>query len=85
MNSKELAVKCITNPWAAKQLKDELKILAKVEHKHVVRLVGFCSNDGWFRFGKRGRGLYVCNEFIKNGPLDKHIFGTLFLFLLSAS
>lgn len=26
---------------------------------------------GWFR---RGRGLYVCNEFISNGPLDKHIF-----------
>jgi hypothetical protein len=39
----------------------------------VVQLVGFCNNDGWFQ---RGRGLYVCSEFISNGPLDKYIFGT---------
>ena len=67
------AQKPSANPSATKQLKDELKILAKLEHKNVVQLVGFCNNDGWFR---RGRGLYVCNEFISNGALDKCIFGT---------
>ncbi|XP_066395905.1 putative cysteine-rich receptor-like protein kinase 12 [Miscanthus floridulus] len=73
-NTKELAVKCVTNPSMAKHLKDELKILAKLQHKNVVRLVGFCNNDGWFR---RGRGLYVCSELISNGPLDKKIFASL--------
>lgn len=70
----ELAVKCVTNPSAAKQLKDELMIHAKLEHKNVVLLVGFCNNDGWFRRGRRG--LYVCYELMSNGPLGKHIFGT---------
>ncbi|XP_066398791.1 cysteine-rich receptor-like protein kinase 5 [Miscanthus floridulus] len=73
-NTKELAVKCVTNPSMAKELKDELKILAKLQHKNVVRLVGFCNNDGWFR---RGRGLYICSELISNGPLDKKIFASL--------
>lgn len=45
-NKKELAIKCVTNPSVAKQLKDELKILAKLEHKNLVQLVGFCNNDG---------------------------------------
>jgi hypothetical protein len=48
----------------------------------VVQLVGFCNNDGWFQ---RGRGLYVCSEFISNGPLDKYIFGTSISFPLSWS
>lgn len=49
-------------------------MLAKLEHTNVVQLVGFCSDDGWFGFGKRG--LYVCNELFSNGSLDKHISGS---------
>lgn len=39
----------------------------------MVQLVGFCNNDWWFR---RGKGLYICSEYISNGALDKKIFGT---------
>ena len=56
---------------------DELMILARLEHRNVVKLKGFCNNDGWFPFGRSGRGLYVCNEFFSHGSLDEHIFGML--------
>ncbi|KAG2547033.1 hypothetical protein PVAP13_9KG529060 [Panicum virgatum] len=58
----------------AKSLLDELKLLAKLEHRNVVRLIGFCNVDGWFRFGNRG--LYICNEYFSRGSLDRHIFGS---------
>jgi len=75
-NDEVLAVKCVTNdPSAGKQLMDELMMLARLEHRNVVKLKGFCNNDGWFPFGRSGRGLYVCNEFFSHGSLDEHIFG----------
>lgn len=46
---------------------DELETLAKLRHKNVMRLVGFCS---------KGNKLFVCNELLSNGSLDTHLHGT---------
>lgn len=71
-----LAVKRITNQVAAKELLDGLDAIGNLVHMNVVRTVGFCIDDGWFRFGKRGKGLYICSEYFSNGSLETHIFGT---------
>ncbi|XP_062213338.1 cysteine-rich receptor-like protein kinase 25 isoform X2 [Phragmites australis] len=68
----DVAVKRVTDQTAAKQLLDELSVLAKLVHKNVVQLVGFCTDDMWSCFGKKK--LYICNELMSNGSLDKHIF-----------
>lgn len=71
-----LAFKRVTNQEVAKQLLDQLKMLATLEHMNVVKLIGFCVDDGWFGFGKLGMGLQMCSEYFSNGSLEAHIFGT---------
>lgn len=66
-NEKDVAIKRVTNQDAAKELMGELETLAKLRHKNVLRLVGFCI---------KGKKLFVCNEMLSNGSLDTHLHGT---------
>ncbi|XP_066341287.1 cysteine-rich receptor-like protein kinase 14 [Miscanthus floridulus] len=63
-NEKDVAIKRVTNQDAAKELMGELETLAKLRHKNVLRLVGFCI---------KGKKLFVCNEMLSNGSLDTHL------------
>ncbi|CAL4964525.1 unnamed protein product [Urochloa decumbens] len=64
----DLAVKRATNHVAhTYQLNDELRILAKLSHRNVVRLVGF---------SRKGKKLYLCHELCSKGSLDKYLPGS---------
>ena len=52
------------------QLHNEVRVLAELQHKNLVRLQGFCSHPE--------ETLLVC-EYIKNGSLDNFLFGIFFL------
>ncbi|KAK3127254.1 hypothetical protein QOZ80_7AG0570420 [Eleusine coracana subsp. coracana] len=44
------------------QLHNEVQVLAQLQHKKLVRLLGFCSHEG---------GMVLVYEHVKNGSLDK--------------
>lgn len=45
---------------------DELKIISNVHHRHLIRLLGYCS---------KGPLLYLVHEFMENGSLDQFLYG----------
>ncbi|KAL4577868.1 hypothetical protein LXL04_013983 [Taraxacum kok-saghyz] len=45
---------------------DELKIISNVHHRHLIRLLGYCS---------KGPLLYLVHEFMDNGSLDQFLYG----------
>jgi serine/threonine protein kinase len=77
-DGQDIAVKRLT--WSTKQglnqLHNEVQVLAELQHKKLVRLLGFCSH--------RDERMLVY-EHVKNGSLDKVLFGTFLPKLLSIS
>lgn len=49
-------------------LVDELKIVANAHHRHLIRLIGYCS---------KGPYLYLVLEYMENGSLDRSLYGEL--------
>ncbi|KAL8227424.1 hypothetical protein R6Q59_000091 [Mikania micrantha] len=47
-------------------INDELKIICNVHHRHVIRLIGYCS---------KGPFLFLIHEYMNNGSLDKVLYG----------
>ncbi|KAI3826639.1 hypothetical protein L1987_00689 [Smallanthus sonchifolius] len=56
-----------TASWRGKAcLVDELKIVTNVHHRHLIRLLGYCS---------KGPHVYLVLEYMENGSLDKFLYG----------
>ncbi|CAH1429770.1 unnamed protein product [Lactuca virosa] len=45
---------------------DQLKIISNVHHRHLIRLLGYCS---------KGPLLFLVHEFMNNGSLDQFLYG----------
>jgi serine/threonine protein kinase len=71
-DGEEIAVKTLLGRTgdAVHQLQNEVQVLAEVQHKNLVRLLGICSHQN---------DTLLVYEYIKNGSLDSFLFG-IFLF-----
>ena len=58
------------------EFKNEILLLAKLQHRNLVRLLGFCIH---------GQERLLVYEFIKNASLDHFIFGKFFLLFFFCS
>jgi len=68
-NGQEIAVKRLSgySSQGEVEFKNEILLLAKLQHRNLVSVVGFCSE---------GEERILVYEFLGNGSLDKFIFGT---------
>lgn len=88
-NGKEIAVKKL-HPMLGLddvQFKNEFNSLMRVQHKNIVRLVGYCyevrhthvEHNGEFVFFCKIVDRVLCLEYLQGGSLDKHLDGTIVL------
>jgi len=61
-----------TTGHGLEQLYNEVELLAELQHKNLVRLLGFCSHQN---------DTLLVYEYIKNGSLDNFLFGTFLIHL----
>ncbi|KAF3320922.1 putative receptor-like protein kinase [Carex littledalei] len=71
-NGEEIAVKRVSRSAhnGNEQLKNELNLLARLKHKNLVKLMGFCIQ--WEQ-------IILCFEFMPNSSLDQLLYGTRML------
>ena len=70
-DGQEIAVKKLlgATEHGLHQLRNEVVLLAELQHKNLVRLQGFCSHQN---------DTLLVYEYIKNGSLDNFLFGIYF-------
>lgn len=84
-NGKMIAVKLLRegvyNEKIEKLFENEIKILSRVEHPNVVRLIGTCNVSRKKHIEHKGRSCFVedsyralCFEYMEGGDLDKHLY-----------
>ncbi|XP_073298910.1 cysteine-rich receptor-like protein kinase 43 [Primulina huaijiensis] len=68
-DGKEVAVKKLSHnsTQVKKEFKTEAKLLARVQHRYVVNLLGYCVH---------GEENLLVYEYVANESLDKHLFGS---------
>ncbi|KAF5769142.1 putative protein kinase RLK-Pelle-DLSV family [Helianthus annuus] len=67
-NGDKVAIKktVMTSTRAKIHMDEELKIICNVHHRHILRLVGYCS---------KGPYLFLIHEYMDNGSLDQFLYG----------
>jgi len=65
-----LAVKRLNTEVGHEELKNEVKMLARLEHPNIIRMLGSCigNNEN-----------VICYEYMPGGSLDAVLFGMYFL------
>ncbi|KAF3320905.1 G-type lectin S-receptor-like serine/threonine-protein kinase [Carex littledalei] len=68
-NGEEIAVKRAPRIFfnGSEQLNNELNLIARLKHKHLVKLTGYCIQQ---------QEIILCFEFMHNHSLDQLLFGT---------
>ncbi len=77
-----------TSPIHDNQFKNEVGSLMKVNHRNIVKLIGYCyeiqkkvvEHNGKYILTEAVEKL-LCYEYISNGSLDKHLFGMIMQYL----
>jgi serine/threonine protein kinase len=91
-DGKKIAVKLLTGTqgFDDKQFQDELKIMTRLRHQNIVRLVGYCNDTRKVPVKHKGQIVLadeihraLCLEYMDNGSLDRLISGNDDVLLVS--
>jgi serine/threonine protein kinase len=82
-----IAVKLLNNSIQGvdgKEFNTEFNNLTKLKHPNIVQLVGYCNEEYEVPIQHNGRTIMaltinraLCFEYMHNGSLEKHLYGTM--------